>query len=44
MIIHADYRMDSGVLKIVKRRYLKMLVETGYVRVDGSTSNIRYVI
>ena len=26
------------------RRYLKMLVETGYVKVDGSTSNIRYVI
>ena len=26
------------------RRYLKMLVETGYVRVDGSTSNIKYVI
>lgn len=26
------------------RRYLKMLVETGYVKVDGSTSNIKYVI
>ena len=26
------------------RRYLKMLVETGYVKVDGSTSNIRYAI
>lgn len=26
------------------RRYLKMLVETGCVKVDGSTSNIRYMI
>ncbi len=26
------------------RRYLKMLVGTGYVKVDGSTSNIRYMI
>lgn len=26
------------------RRYLKMLVDTGYVRIDGSTSNIKYMI
>lgn len=26
------------------RRYLKMLVGTGYVKVDGSTSNIKYMI
>ena len=26
------------------RRYLKMLVGTGYIEVDGSTSNIRYMI
>ena len=26
------------------RRYLKMLVGTGYVEVDGNTSNIRYMI
>ena len=26
------------------RRYLKMLVDTGYVKVDGSTNNIRYTI
>lgn len=26
------------------RRYLKMLVGTGYVKVVGSTSNIRYMI
>lgn len=26
------------------RRYLKLLVGTGYVKVDGSTSNIRYFI
>ncbi len=26
------------------RRYLKMLVETGYVRVEGKTSKIRYIV
>lgn len=26
------------------RRYLNLLVSTGYVKVDGSTSNIRYMI
>lgn len=26
------------------RRYLKMLVETGYVRAEGKTNNIRYVV
>lgn len=26
------------------RRYLRMLVGTGYVKVDGSTSNIKYMI
>lgn len=26
------------------RRYMKMLTETGYVKVDGSTSNIKYII
>lgn len=26
------------------RRYLKKLVGTGYVKVDGSTSNIKYMI
>ena len=26
------------------RRYLKMLVETGYVKVEGNTSNTRYVV
>ena len=26
------------------RRFLNLLVSTGYVKVDGSTSNIRYMI
>lgn len=26
------------------RRYLKILVETGYVKAEGNTSNIRYVV
>ena len=26
------------------RRYLKMLVETGYVKVEGNTSNTRYIV
>ena len=33
----------TGKSAATVRRYLKMLVETGYVRVEGYTSNIRYV-
>ena len=33
----------TGKSAATVRRYLKMLVETGYVRVEGNTSNIRYV-
>ncbi len=34
----------TGKLAPTVRRYLKILVGTGYVKVDGSTSNIRYMI
>ena len=34
----------TGKSAATVRRYLKMLVRTGYVKADGNTSRIRYIL
>lgn len=34
----------TGKSSATVRRYLKMLAETGYVKVEGNTTNTRYVV
>lgn len=34
----------TGKSSSTVRRYLKMLIETGYINTDGKTNNVKYVI